>query len=174
MQVGGGLTHLSIETAVMASRSLTQNSSRCDQPEKIITFGKQTCRLLDKTKPYQRRKLSHGHREPAFATKINSMTESNIPNGQAQCPLAPAPCSASPRVYGKDPLDWAMHMAVCASERALEINFWGRPIWKNHPMFGIRVATDKWAIAYQDAEARLRAMLATPNYLITLTLFTLI
>src|SRR5208282_4492571 len=59
MQVGGGLTHLSIETAVMASRSLTQNSSRCDQPEKIITFGKQTCRLLDKTKPYQRRKLRH-------------------------------------------------------------------------------------------------------------------
>src|SRR5208282_2674872 len=59
MQVGGGLTHLSIETAVMASRSLTQNSSRCDQPEKIITFGKQTCRLLDKTKPYQRMKLSH-------------------------------------------------------------------------------------------------------------------
>src|SRR5208282_632060 len=82
MQVGGGLTHLSIETAVMASRSLTQNSSRCDQPEKIITFGKQTCRLLDKTKPYQRRKLSHDDRAPAFITeKIIMKQKSNSTKG---------------------------------------------------------------------------------------------
>jgi len=34
----GGLTHLSIETAVMASLSLTQKSSRCSKPEVYEIF----------------------------------------------------------------------------------------------------------------------------------------
>ena len=49
----GGLTHLSLETAVMASLSLTQKRSRCREPE-MKTFGKQAYRLLDLFKPYQR------------------------------------------------------------------------------------------------------------------------
>lgn len=58
-----------------------------------------------------------------------------------------------PRMWGEDGMDWASSMAACAAERALTRD------WEKHPMFGIGVDKDKWAIGYQSAEAKLKEIL---------------
>jgi hypothetical protein len=48
-------------------------------------------------------------------------------------------------------------MAACIAERALQ-----RGVWLHHPMFGIAVAQDRWALAFQECRENLRQLL-TPN-----------
>ena len=55
-------------------------------------------------------------------------------------------------------MDLAQSMAACAAERALTED------WESHPVFGISVSKDKWALCYQDNQNKLKAMLKDTEF----------
>jgi hypothetical protein len=57
------------------------------------------------------------------------------------------------KMWGTSPLDYAKAMSSCAAERACSRD------WKDHPMRGIEVCKDKWAVAYQEALQDLKLFL---------------
>jgi hypothetical protein len=61
---------------------------------------------------------------------------------------------------GSQIMDLAMDMAACSSERATTRD------WEEHPMFGIEVDKDKWAVAYQDTAKKLKEVLTTNSIII--------
>jgi len=47
----------------------------------------------------------------------------------------------------------ALNMSRIAAERAVDGD------WQEHPMFGIEVDSDKWALAYQEENRKLKEIL---------------